>query len=56
MAWRRPDYKPLSKPIAVYRRIYASLGLNVKIEFYTIPGFFNSREICLLAQGIEWVS
>ena len=29
MAWRRPGYKPLSKAMwLVYRRIYASLGLN----------------------------
>ena len=26
MAWRRPDYKPLSEPMVV--RLYASLGLN----------------------------
>ena len=28
MAWRCPGNKPLSEPITVYRRIYASLGLN----------------------------
>ena len=28
MAWRRPGDKPLSKPMIVYRRIYASIGLN----------------------------
>ena len=28
MAWRRPGDKPLSEPMIVYRRIYASLGLN----------------------------
>ena len=28
MAWRRPGDKPLSEPILVYWRIYASLGLN----------------------------
>ena len=28
MAWRRPGDKPLSEPMILYRRIYASLGLN----------------------------
>ena len=28
MAWRRWGAKPLSEPMMVYRRIYASLGLN----------------------------
>ena len=28
MAWRCPGDKPLSEPMIVYRRIYASLGLN----------------------------
>ena len=28
MAWLRPDDKPLSEPMIVYWRIYASLGLN----------------------------
>ena len=28
MAWRRPGDKPLSEPMMVLRRIYASLGLN----------------------------
>ena len=28
MAWRRPGDKPLSEPMMVFRRIYASLGLN----------------------------
>ena len=28
MAWHRPGDKPLSEPVLVYLRIYASLGLN----------------------------
>ena len=28
MAWRRTGDKPLSEPMIVYWRIYASLGLN----------------------------
>ena len=28
MAWNRPGDKPLSEPMIVYRRIYASLSLN----------------------------
>ena len=28
VAWRRLGDKPLSEPMLVYRRIYASLGLN----------------------------
>ena len=33
MARRRPGDKPLSEPIIVYRRIYASLGLNELISY-----------------------
>ena len=38
MAWRRPGDKPLSEPMlikSVYRRIYASLGLNELRYIYT---------------------
>ena len=34
MAWRRPGDQPLSEPVIVYRRIYASLGSN---ELITCP-------------------
>ena len=33
MAWRRPADKPLSEPmLVIYRRLYASLGLNVGLN------------------------
>ena len=39
MAWRRPGDKPLSEPMMIYRRIYASLGLNdlMAIELRHVP-------------------
>ena len=38
MAWRRLGDKPLSEPMIVYRRIYASLGLN-KVTFQYISTY-----------------
>ena len=38
MAWRRSGHKPLSEPIIVYWRIYASLGLNKLMVNYNYLG------------------
>ena len=51
MAWRRPGDKPLSEPMTVYRRMYASLGLNEFIEPFENKLQWNlNRNPCILIQ------
>ena len=49
MAWRRSGDKPLSEPMIVYWRIYASLGLNELTRYYSR----NNNKNCIDKNSIS---
>ena len=56
MAWRRPGNKPLSEPMLVSLRIYASLGLNelTKNEKKSKHPLWKSAQYCKIS-GPFWM-
>ena len=53
MAWRLPGGKPLSEPMMVYRRIYASLVLN-ELRAAKASWRCIKKEVLFTAKGSIW--